>query len=284
LRDIKIWCKSKSSIWDSLRECRTNSKYKGKSGGIIMSNARVCVITGASGGIGTEVVKKYYNNGYDVVMLDINEDTLKKLMEKENLDPTRVIYKVLDVSSEQQVIDTIAAIKEEKGKIDVLVNTAGIVGRYDETIKYTFENFKRIYEINVFGTFLMMKYTLPVMLEQGKGAIVNFGSCSGMTGYTSEIGYGSSKWAVIGMTKNVANEYARRGIRANSISPGWVNTDMLKQTLENYKETGDVANFGCIGRLGEPSEMADAVYYLSSDEASFVNGINLLVDGGKMLD
>ena len=221
-----------------------------------MSNARVCVITGASGGIGTEVVKKYYNNGYDVVMLDINEDTLKKLMEKENLDPTRVIYKVLDVSSEQQVIDTIAAIKEEKGKIDVLVNTAGIVGRYDETIKYTFENFKRIYEINVFGTFLMMKYTLPVMLEQGKGAIVNFGSCSGMTGYTSEI----------------------------SISPGWVNTDMLKQTLENYKETGDVANFGCIGRPGEPSEMADAVYYLSSDEASFVNGINLLVDGGKMLD
>ena len=249
-----------------------------------MSNARVCVITGASGGIGTEVVKKYYNNGYDVVMLDINEDTLKKLMEKENLDPTRVIYKVLDVSSEQQVIDTIAAIKEEKGRIDVLVNTAGIVGRYDETIKYTFENFKRIYEINVFGTFLMMKYTLPVMLEQGKGAIVNFGSCSGMTGYTSEIGYGSSKWAVIGMTKNVANEYARRGIRANSISPGWVNTDMLKQTLENYKETGDVANFGCIGRPGEPSEMADAVYYLSSDEASFVNGINLLVDGGKMLD
>ena len=249
-----------------------------------MSNARVCVITGASGGIGTEVVKKYYNNGYDVVMLDINEDTLKKLMEKENLDPTRVIYKVLDVSSEQQVIDTIAAIKEEKGKIDVLVNTAGIIGKYDETIDYSFEIFRKIYEINVFGTFLMMKYTLPIMLEQGKGAIVNFGSCSGMTGYTPEIGYGSSKWAVIGMTKNVANEYARRGIRANSISPGWVNTDMLKQSLEEYKETGDTVNFGCIGRPGEPSEMADAVYYLSSDEASFVNGINLLVDGGKMLD
>ena len=249
-----------------------------------MSNAKVCVITGASGGIGREVVKKFYKNGYDVVMLDINEETLKKLMETENLDPARVIYKTLDVYDEQQVIDTIAAIKKEKGRIDVLVNTAGIVGRYDETIKYTFENFNRIYEINLFGTFLMMKYTLPVMLEQGKGAIVNFGSCSGMTGYTSEIGYGSSKWAVIGMTKNVANEYARRGIRANSISPGWVNTDMLKQTLENYKETGDVANFGCIGRPGEPSEMADAVYYLSSDEASFVNGINLLVDGGKMLD
>ena len=217
-------------------------------------------------------------------MLDIKEEALKKVIESENLSEDRVSCLTLDVSSEQQVIDTIAKIKETQGRIDVLVNTAGIIGKYDETIDYTFENFKRIYEINVFGTFLMMKYTLPVMLEQGKGAIVNFGSCSGMTGYTSEIGYGSSKWAVIGMTKNVANEYARKGIRANSISPGWVNTDMLKQTLEEYKETGDTVNFGCVGRPGEPSEMADAVYYLSSDEASFVNGINLLVDGGKMLD
>ncbi len=249
-----------------------------------MGDKKVCVITGASGGIGKEVVKKYYKNGYDVVMLDIKEEALKKVMEAENLSADRVSYLTLDVSSEQQVIDTIAKIEAAQGRIDVLVNTAGIIGKYDETVDYTFENFKRIYEINVFGTFLMMKYTLPVMLKQGKGAIVNFGSCSGMTGYTSEIGYGSSKWAVIGMTKNVANEYARRGIRANSISPGWVNTDMLKQTLEEYKETGDTVNFGCVGRPGEPSEMADAVYYLSSDEASFVNGINLLVDGGKMLD
>ncbi len=249
-----------------------------------MGDRKVCVITGASGGIGKEVVKKYYKNDYNVVMLDIKEEALKKVMEAENLSADRVSYLTLDVSNEQQIIDTIAKIKEAQGRIDVLVNVAGIIGKYDETIDYTFENFKRIYEINVFGTFLMMKYTLPVMLEQGKGAIVNFGSCSGMTGYTSEIGYGSSKWAVIGMTKNVANEYARRGIRANSISPGWVNTDMLKQTLEEYKVTGDTVNFGCVGRPGEPSEMADAVYYLSSDEASFVNGINLLVDGGKMLD
>ncbi len=249
-----------------------------------MSDKKVCVITGASGGIGKEVVKKYYKNGYSIVMLDIKEEALKKVIESENLNEDKVSYLTLDVSSEQQVMDTIAKIKETQGRIDVLVNVAGIIGKYDETIDYTFENFKRIYEINVFGTFLMMKYTLPVMLAQGKGAIVNFGSCSGMTGYTSEIGYGSSKWAVIGMTKNVANEYARKGIRANSISPGWVNTDMLKQTLEEYKETGDTVNFGCVGRPGEPSEMADAVYYLSSDEASFVNGINLLVDGGKMLD
>lgn len=107
-----------------------------------MSDARVCVITGASGGIGEEVVKKYYKNGYDVVMLDIKEEALKALMEKEKFDPSRVIYKTVDVSSEEQVINTVSKIKEEKGRIDVLVNTAGIIGKYDETIKYTFDNFK----------------------------------------------------------------------------------------------------------------------------------------------
>jgi NAD(P)-dependent dehydrogenase (short-subunit alcohol dehydrogenase family) len=249
-----------------------------------MGDKKVCVITGATGGIGKEVVKKYYKNDYDVVMLDIREETLSAFVEAEGMDEARVSYYTVDVSSEQSVIDTINKIKADKGRIDVLVNTAGIIGKYGETIDYEFENFKRIYEINVFGTFLMMKYTLPIMVEQGKGAIVNFGSCSGMTGYTLEIGYGSSKWAVIGMTKNVANEYASRGIRANSISPGWVNTAMLQQSIEDYAKTGQSPNFGCIGRPGEPSEMADAVYYLSSDEASFVNGTNLLVDGGKMLD
>ena len=114
-------------------------------------------------------------------MLDIKEEALKALMEKEKFDPSRVIYKTVDVSSEEQVINTVSKIKEEKGRIDVLVNTAGIIGKYDETIKYTFDNFKRIYEINLFGTFLMMKYVLPVMVKQKKGAIVNFGSCSGMT-------------------------------------------------------------------------------------------------------
>lgn len=249
-----------------------------------MIDKKVCVITGAGGGIGKEVVKKYHDNEYYVVMIGNNEKQMEDVAISYGFNQDQIMILKVDVSSEEQVIEAIEKVKEKVGRIDVLVNTAGIVGKYDETIKYTFENFKRIYEINVFGTFLMMKYTLPIMVEQGKGAIVNFGSCSGMTGYTSEIGYGSSKWAVIGMTKTVANEYFKKGIRANTISPGWVNTEMLQQTLKDYETTGDVVNFGCPGRPGEPSEMADAVYYLGSDEASFVNGTNLLVDGGKMLD
>lgn len=245
---------------------------------------KVCIVTGASGGIGSAVVKKFYGNGYAVEMLDINEDALKTVIEKANLDPARVRCHTLDVSVEQQVKDTIEGILDARGRIDALVNTAAIIGKYNPTIDYTFENFKRIYEINVFGTFLMMEHVLPIMKKQGKGSIVNFGSVSGMTGYTYEIGYGSSKWAIIGMTKNVANEYGQFGIRANSVSPGWVNTNMFRKSVEDYKNFSDSqVTLGPLGRPAEPEEIANVVYFLSSDEASYVNGSNVLADGGMML-
>lgn len=245
---------------------------------------KVCIVTGASGGIGSAVVKKFYGNGYAVEMLDINEDALKTVIEKENLDPARVRCHTLDVSVEQQVKDTIEGILDARGRIDALVNTAAIIGKYNPTIDYTFENFKRIYEINVFGTFLMMEHVLPIMKKQGKGSIVNFGSVSGMTGYTYEIGYGSSKWAIIGMTKNVANEYGQFGIRANSVSPGWVNINMFRKSVEDYKNFSDSqVTLGPLGRPAEPEEIANVVYFLSSDEASYVNGSNVLADGGMML-
>ena len=249
-----------------------------------MKAEKVCIITGAGGGIGKEVVKKFYENGYFVCMLDLKEEFCEKAADALSLDRSKVGFYALDISSEEQVKSTIDKIVADCGRIDALINTAGICGKYDMTIDYTFENFKKIYEINVFGTFLMMKYCLPTMKAQGKGAIVNFGSVSGMTGYTFEIGYGSSKWAVIGMTKNVANEYAEFGIRANSVSPGWVQTNMLKQSLDYYKGLGhDQITLGPMGRTAEPYEIANGVYWLCTDEASYVNSTNLLIDGGMML-
>ena len=170
-----------------------------------MSNeGKVCVVSGAAGGIGAAVVKKFYDNGYKVIMLDINEEALQKSIEEEKYEAGRIDYFVLDISSEDQVKAVAAKIREKHGRVDALVNTAAIVGKYNKTIDYGFDNFKKIYSINVFGTFLLMSNILPIMVEQKSGSIVNFGSVSGMTGYTFEIGYGSSKWAVIGMTKNVA--------------------------------------------------------------------------------
>ena len=248
------------------------------------ADKKVCVVTGAAGGVGAAVVKKFYDQGYDVVMLDVAEDRLKKTFEDNGYEAERVSYYMLDISSEEQVRDTIAKIKDKNGRIDALVNTAGIVGKYNMTADYTFENFKKIYSVNVFGTFLMMHYALPLMVEQNYGRIVNFGSVSGMTGYTFEIGYGSSKWAVIGMTKNVANEYGKYNIHANSVSPGWVDTPMFWGTLEDYKNFDDSeVNLGPLGRPSRPDEIADVVYYLCTDEAFIINGSNVLADGGKML-
>lgn len=248
------------------------------------NNARVVIVTGASGGIGSAVVKKFYENGYNVAMCDINEEALKTVAVNLNLDEERILVKPLNITVEEQVIAAIGEIRERFGKIDALINVAAIIGEYGLTVDCTLENFKKIYDVNVFGTFSMIKHTLPIMLEQKHGNIVNFGSVSGMSGYTCEIGYGSSKWAVIGMTKNVANEYGEYGIRSNSISPGWVNTSMFQKSVEDFSDMEEASiTLGPLGRPAEPYEMANIVYFMCQPEANFLNGSNVLADGGMML-
>lgn len=254
----------------------------------------VCVITGASGGIGTALTRTYYDEGFSLALVEASKEKLDATMEKLKISQDEselhggCLPLVVDVSDERAVESAVAAIDEHFGRIDVLVNAAGIVGQYAKTEDYSYENFKRIYAVNVFGTFLMMQKVLPVMIRRSTGAIVNFGSVSGMRGYTYEVGYGSSKWAVIGMTKNVANEYGPVGIRANTVSPGWVNTAMMRQTLENYDDlesdgSATDVTLGPLGRPAEPEEIADAVFFLSSDAARHITGANLVVDGGMLL-
>jgi NAD(P)-dependent dehydrogenase (short-subunit alcohol dehydrogenase family) len=200
------------------------------------------------------------------------------------MDPARILICPINITEEAQVIATVDKVKEKYGRIDALINVAAIIGDYGLAADCSLENFKNIYSVNVFGTFAMMKYVLPIMVAQEKGNIVNFGSVSGMTGYTCEIGYGSSKWAVIGMTKNVANEYGQYGIRCNSISPGWVNTAMFQKSVEDFADLEDASiTLGPLGRPSEPAEMADIVYFMCQPEANFLNGSNVLADGGMML-
>ncbi len=249
---------------------------------------KVCVITGASGGIGRKIVDKFLENDFFVVVSSSSIKKLEELIDTYGLDLSRLMPVEIDISDQGSVEEGIKKIIKECGRIDVLINAAGICGKYDQIIDYSFETFRKVYEINVFGTFLMIKHTLPIMLKQEKGSIVNFGSVSGMRGYSYEIGYGSSKWAVIGMSKSVANEYGGKGIRCNSISPGWVNTSMMDKTLEGYRALGvedpdSLMSFGSISRAAEPSEIADVVYFLCSDQASYINGANIVVDGGMTI-
>ena len=242
-------------------------------------NDRVVVITGASGGIGKAVTSEFANQGAKVVMFDLSKEQMETTADKLQLCKDRYYAIALDIGNEQAVKDAVAETKKHFGKIDVLVNISGISGPSAMIEDYTFADFKRVYEVNVFGTFLTMKYVLPIMKKQGKGAIINIGSVSGMCGYPFESGYGSSKAAIIGLTRNVANENGGNGIRINSISPGWVNTQMMRDIVNSSENV----TLGPMGRAGEPQEMANVICFLASDEASYVNGANFLVDGGMTL-
>lgn len=248
----------------------------------------VVIVTGAGGAMGKAIVKKFADDGAKAVIVDIKEELAKKTKDALGLDDEHGFCLAADISDEQSVKDLIKKVFDRYGRIDHLVNLAGISGPSARTEDYSFADTKRVFEVNVFGTFLMMQNVLPIMQKQKKGAIVNFGSVSGMFGYPYEISYGASKAAIIFMTKNAANENGGNGVRVNCISPGWVNTAMMKSILESYKDVGienssDNVTLGPMNRPGEPEEMANVVAFLCSDEASYVNGSNWLVDGGMTL-
>ena len=245
---------------------------------------RTSVITGASGCIGSSIVDKYYKEGYNVVLIDNDLRRLDKLVLDQRYDEDAILKIVCDVTDEKEVENAVNKTIERFKTIDVLVNVAGICGHYDKVADMSYDNFKKIYAVNVFGTFLMMKKVIPYMQRQNKGSIINFGSVSGMRGYNFESAYGSSKWAVIGMTKCAASEYGECGIRINSVSPGWVKSPMMDKTLDNYGDLGKAdINLGAMHRVARPAEIADAVYFLSSDEAAYITGTNLPVEGGMLL-
>ncbi len=248
---------------------------------------KVVVLTGAGGGIGSAMAKKFSQLGAELALLDVSIESVQKTAQRLGLDPAHTFCGAVDVSSEEAVKAAVAQVKDRFGRIDVLINAAGIPGPSARTEDYSFEAAKKVYAVNVFGTFLMMQNVLPIMQAQHSGAILNFGSCSGMFGYPYEIAYGSSKAAIIFMTKNAANENGKNGVRINAISPGWVDTNMMKTVIDSYKdvgvESGDNVTIGPMGRPGTPEEIANVAAFMCSEEASYVNGANFLVDGGMTL-
>lgn len=249
---------------------------------------KVVVITGAGGGIGSAMAKKFTDLGGRVALLDVTAASAQKTVDSLGLRPDQAFCLGADISDEEAVKAAVAQIMAHYGRIDVLINTAGIPGPSARTEDYSFADVKKVFSVNVFGTFLMMQNVLPVMQAQHSGAILNFGSVSGMFGYPYEIAYGSSKAAIIYMTKNAANENGGNGVRINAISPGWVRTGMMKTILDSYKDVGiensaDNVTLGPMGRPGTPEEIANVAAFMCSEEASYVNGSNFLVDGGMTL-
>jgi len=245
---------------------------------------RIAVVTGGGTGIGAAVARQLSLEGAEAVYIwgRRGEVLAHTAGEIERCYPMTV-----DVGDEGQVKAAVEEIALRHGRIDLLANMAAICGVCAATEDYPFDEFQRVYRTNVFGTFLTMKYCLPLMQKNGFGSIVNACSCSGMRGYPDEIGYGSSKAAVLGMTKNAASENGKNGVRVNCVSPGWVDTDMLDATLRQYELTygcvksKDSLKHGTMDRPGSPEEISEAVCFLMSDDARYINGTNLVCDGGK---
>ncbi|MBI0577166.1 glucose 1-dehydrogenase [Neobacillus cucumis] len=238
---------------------------------------KVAVVTGGASGIGEFTVREMVEEGAKVVIADLNDDLGSKLVQELNQEERQVAYIHVDVTKEDQVENMIEFAVSKFGKLDILFNNAGI-GSLSPSAELPFEEWRKVLSVNLDGVFLAAKHAIKAMQKNGGGSIVNTASILGHVGQAQTAPYTASKGAVVNLTRTLAVEYAKDNIRVNAVCPGYIETPLLNQLDEAMKN--HLISLHPIGRLGKPEEIAKAVVFLSSDDASFVTGSNLLVDGG----
>ena len=238
---------------------------------------KVAVVTGAARGIGLAISKKFLEEGYRVAILDIDQKTLLQTM-KQDFDTNNDLGLECDVAEPDQVDQSVNRVVEEFGRIDVLVNNAGIA-EFKPMLETTYEEWSRILAVNLNGPFICSQACAPIMLKNEGGSIINIASISGLRASTLRIAYGTSKAALMHLTKQQAAELGNKGIRVNAIAPGPVDTAMAKKvhTADIRSDYHDVIP---LNRYGLEEEIADAVWFLCSDSASYINGQIIAADGG----
>lgn len=240
---------------------------------------KVALITGGSRGIGKEIAKKFAIKGYNIVINYVSENTdLNKL--KEEFKETEVLFVKTDVTNYESCENMVKKAIEKFGRIDVLVNNAGIT-KDGLLMRMKEEDFDKVIKVNLKGTFNMTKNVIPYMMKQRNGRIVNIASVVGVTGNAGQANYAASKAGIIGFTKTVARELASRNILANCIAPGFIKTDMTEVLSETVKE--NIYSQIPLNKMGEAKEVANAVYFLASEENTYITGQVLNVDGGMVM-
>jgi len=243
---------------------------------------RVAIVTGGARGIGKAIVLKLIREGAKVAIADVDKrelDTLKNEIEKNKGD---IINISCDITKSSEVKEMVGQVKRSFGRIDILVNNAGIIRRGTiETV--TEEDWDRVIEVNLKGTFNCCKAVVDIMKQQGYGKIVNVSSIAGKMGdITSAPGYGPSKAGVDALTKTLARQLAPYHINVNAVSPHAIETEMSAQWSEERRK--EIIASIPLGRLGKPEDVAEAVLFLASDAASFITGEILDVNGGALMD
>ena len=246
-----------------------------------MLQGKVAIVTGGTRGIGFAIVKKFLDNGAKVVLFGTKEESVQNALIK--LKQENANYEVIgmhpDITNMHEVEKAFAEIKNRYGKIDIVVNNAGISAR-DSLYNYTEEAFDKIIDLNVKAVFNCSKVGALYMKQQGGGVILNTSSMVSIYGQAAGCGYPASKFAVNGLTKSLARELGKDHIRVNAVAPGVIHTDMVDDLPEEMIKP-IIASIP-IGRMGEPEDVANAFLFLASDMASFVTGAILSVDGAGM--
>lgn len=246
---------------------------------------KIAAITGGGSGIGKAIAEVFAAQGANVFILDLNVTGAESAAKEITLKKGKATARACNVSEQSQVKEVISSMVKEAGRIDILVNCAGVshIGRLDNT---TEEDFDRIFNVNVKGTYNAMAGAIDHMRKQGGGVILNLASIAGTVGIPERFAYSMSKGALLSMTYSVARDYVKENIRCNSISPARVHTAFVDGFIsKNYpgqeKEMFEkLSKTQPVGRMGKPEEIAALALYLCSDEASFVTGTDYPIDGG----
>lgn len=231
---------------------------------------KTALITGAGAGIGRATAIKFAQNGAKVAIVDINAEKLE-LVKKEILTYTKdVVALKCDISNETEVYDTVKVIEDTFGGVDILINNAAVWRCWDSFVSTSTDEWRKFIDINILGTVYCTKAVLPKMLEKGYGKIVNVSSVAGVYGNANMAHYSATKGAVISLTKALAKEVIDKGIYVNCVSPGTVSPEM---------DTASPNELSYLGRQGTSNENADLICFLASDDASYIVGQNIQIDG-----
>jgi 3-hydroxybutyrate dehydrogenase len=254
-----------------------------------MVENKVVVITGSASGIGFEIGKTFAENGSKVVLTDLNEEGVKKAAEELKSLGLEAIGLKADVTSEEDIKSMIETAHKEYGRVDVLINNAGLqhVSPIEE---FPTAKFELMIKIMLTAPFIATKHVMPIMKQQGFGRIINISSINGLIGFAGKAAYNSAKHGVIGLTKVAALESAAEGVTVNALCPGYVDTPLVRGQMEDLAKTRNVSLDKVLEeviyplvpqkRLMEVSEIADYAMFLSSDKAKSVTGQAIVIDGG----
>ena len=247
---------------------------------------KVVLITGAAGDIGGAVAAAFYGDGATVCLMDIDGAQLAAKAEALGLSPERSLLLAADVTDEAAVSAAVNTVVERFGRIDVLFNNAGRQGKAGRIDELDIEAFERCMKLNVTGILVMLKYVLPVMYRQRSGSVINTASQAGIRAQVGGSAYSISKAACMKAGAIAALEAGEYGVRVNTICPGALNSRMMQNTIDNVfgGDTQALLKAGFpipLGRLGEVQEVADLVRFLASDAASYITGVDAVINGGS---